>query len=164
MIDVITTDEALELAENSSTRAMTLGLLARDADVYVRWAVARNSNASDALVALLATDGDERVREAAEQRIMEEQAWDEETAPDVLALLARNWNAWVRLGVAGNPNTPDEALEFILKSSASTAASRWIAAPRLLSDADRVTFDALKADGWKGSLHGLLDTVAALAV
>ena len=39
----------------------------------------------------------------------------------------------------------------------------WDVARALLSDADRVTFDALRADGWSGELGDLLNTVAAFS-
>jgi hypothetical protein len=40
---------------------------------------------------------------------------------------------------------------------------KWDVARMLLSNADRVTFDALRADGWSAELGDLLITVAALS-
>ena len=41
--------------------------------------------------------------------------------------------------------------------------TKWDVARTLLSNADRVTFDALRADGWSAELGDLLKTLAALS-
>jgi hypothetical protein len=41
--------------------------------------------------------------------------------------------------------------------------TKWDVARTLLSNADRVTFDALRADGWSAELGDLLRTVAAIS-
>ena len=41
--------------------------------------------------------------------------------------------------------------------------TKWDVARTLLSNADRVTFAALRADGWSAELGDLLKTVAALS-
>ena len=53
--------------------------------------------------------------------------------------------------------------EMLEGLSVDALADRRTEARRLLSDVDRVTFDALDADGWNGTLDELLTTVAALA-
>ena len=84
------------------------------------------------------------------------------TPADVLTLLASARHWLVRELVAQNPATPPRILRLLADDA--DVYVRWSAAPRLLSPADRVTFDALEADGWPtADLDGLLATVAALA-
>ena len=52
---------------------------------------------------------------------------------------------------------------FADDDKAGVHLAAWRTAFRLLSDADRVTFNALRADGWTGTVAELLAAVRLLA-
>lgn len=77
-----------------------LARLARDVDTFVRASVAENPHATDAQLHALARDDESAVRRAVAQRT---------TIPSLLAVLARDADARVRLAAYYNPRTPADA-------------------------------------------------------
>ena len=91
-------------------------------------------------------------------------ARDTSTPVELLTLLAGDNEGGVRWVVANNPSTPVELLTLLADDDkAGVHLAAWRTAFRLLSDADRVTFNALRADGWTGTVAELLSAVRLLA-
>jgi hypothetical protein len=61
-------------------------------------------------------------------------AGDPNTSPDILAILARHEDPWVRWSVASNPSTPVEVLDGFTDETSVIALSRLAQNPSITAD------------------------------
>src|SRR3990167_5950907 len=97
--------EKVRQAQDQSTSAEVLALLAQDQNADVRYNVALNTSTSPEALTLLAQDQDADVRYYVAQNTS--------TPAEVLTLLAQDQGADVRYSVAQNTSTPPEALALL---------------------------------------------------
>jgi len=129
--------EKVRQAQDQSTSAEVLALLAKDQDASVRHNVAQNTSTSPEALALLAQDQDAHVRRnvayntSTPQKVLAVLAQDKDmyircnvanntsTLPEVLAVLAQDQDASVRYYVAYNTSTPPEALTLLAQDQSA---------------------------------------------